>query len=239
MRGGARHSVAGHDAVRQGPVPLPLELALTALAVIVVAFGLKTFVMQSFYIPSSSMEDTFFADDRIVVSKLAPGLLDVHRGDIVVFRDPGGWSSNHPVASESGLVAWLHGAAQALGLAPEEADDFIVKRVIGVAGDTVACLGPGAPVTVNGQPLDETYLKEGVWPSEMAFSVVVPPDSLWVMGDNRASSWDSRYHQDSALGGAVALDRVVGVANLRLWPPGRFAILRNPGAVFEYVPELP
>jgi signal peptidase I len=212
-------------------------MAFTALVVVVASFALKTFVVQSFYIPSQSMEDTLLINDRITVSKLAPGPLAVHRGDIVVFHDPGGWSDGQvALPSERGFGAWLHGVAQALGFAPESADDYIVKRVIGLGGDTVACAGPGQPVTVNGWPLAETYLKPGVEPSAVAFSVKVPDGAFWLMGDNRARSTDSRFHQDQALGGAVAVDRVVGVAKARLWPLSRLDLLRNPGAVFEDVP---
>jgi signal peptidase I len=214
-----------------------LELAFTALVVVVVSFVLKTFVVQSFYIPSESMEDTLLVNDRVMVSKLAPGLFDVHRGDIVVFHDPQGWSNDTlDLPGDSGVWAWLHGAAQSLGLAPESADDFIIKRVIGLPGDQVACDGYGVPVAVNGQPLEEPYLKAGVEPSDVAFSVEVPTDALWVMGDNRANSWDSRYHQEQALGGAIPSEKVVGVAKLRLWPLSRLGVLRNPGDVFRDVP---
>jgi signal peptidase I len=218
-------------------IGLGWELAFTALAVVVASFVLKTFVLQSFFIPSESMEDTLAVDDRIVVTKLAPGMLDVHRGDVVVFADPGGWvTTSLDLPDSSGLVAGLHGVAQALGFAPESSKDFLVKRVIGVGGDQVACEGWGQPVTVNGVPLAEPYLKPGVEPSAVAFSVTVPPDSVWVMGDNRANSADSRFHQDQALGGAVSLDDLVGVAQVRLWPLSRFGLLRNPGDVFSAVP---
>jgi signal peptidase I len=212
------------------------ELAFTALVVVVASFALKTFVIQSFYIPTSSMEDTLLVDDRITATKLAPALLDVHRGDVVVFHDPDGWAGTAELPQERGPSAWIHGVAQALGLAPESSDDFIVKRVIGLPGDRVECAGAGAPVSVNGQPLDETYLKAGVDPSDVAFDVEVPPDSLWLMGDNRAASADSRFHIGDEFGGAVPIDRVVGVAQLRVWPFDRFGLLRNPGAVFRDVP---
>jgi signal peptidase I len=205
---------------------------------LVASFVLKTFVIQSFYIPSQSMEPTLQEDDRVVVSKLAPGPLKVHRGDIVVFRDPGGWSNEHsPLPEETGLGAWLLGFAQALGLAPVESDDFLIKRVIGLPGDQVSCVGAGEPVTVNGVPLDETYVMPGADPSLRDFSVRVPPDALWVMGDNRPESADSRFHQDQDLGGAIAVEDVVGVAKVRLWPLNRLALLRNPGAVFAAVPN--
>jgi signal peptidase I len=211
------------------------------LATLVASFVLKTFVIQSFYIPSQSMEPTLLINDRVVVSKLAPGPLKVHRGDIVVFHDPGGWSDAvSALPEDTGLGAWLHGFAQALGLAPSSSDDYLIKRVIGVAGDEVACESADARLTVNGVPIDETYTASGgcvaATAGEGSFSVVVPPDAVWVMGDNRGDSLDSRYHQSDPLGGAVVLDDVVGVAQLRLWPPSRLALLRNPGAVFAPIP---
>jgi signal peptidase I len=237
LRGGGRHSLARPAGGRPGAAQLGLELAFTALVVVVAAFALKTFVVQTFYIPSKSMQDTLQIDDRITVSKLAPGLFDVHRGDIVVFHDPGGWSDGQAaLPAARGFGAWVLGVVQALGFAPESANDFLVKRVVGQPGDVVACAGPGQPVTVNGVALDEVYLKPGVEPSAVAFSVRVPADAFWVMGDNRANSMDSRYHQDQALGGAIPAGNVVGVAKARLWPLSRAAVLRNPGAVFEGVP---
>jgi signal peptidase I len=204
---------------------------------LVASFVLKTFVIQSFYIPTQSMEPTLQADDRVVVSKLAPGPFRVHRGDVVVFRDPGGWSSQQAaLPDQTGLSAWLLGFAQALGLAPASSEEFIIKRVIAVAGDQVACDGSGAPVTVNGAALHETYIMPGAEPSQMAFSVQVPPNAVWVMGDNRPESADSRFHQDQELDGAVALEDVVGVAKVRLWPLSRFSLIRNPGTVFAQVP---
>ncbi|MDR3106961.1 MAG: signal peptidase I [Bifidobacteriaceae bacterium] len=238
LRGGARH-----DSGRVKAAPLVyrsiwVDIGFTLLATLVASFVLKTFVIQSFYIPSESMEPTLLNDDRVVVSKLAPGVFDVHRGDIVVFSDPGGWSSQHSaLPDQTGLGAWLLGFTQALGLAPASSEDFLIKRVIGVAGDEVACAGGGDPVTVNGVALDETYVVPGAEPSISAFTVEVPPDSVWVMGDNRPRSGDSRLHQSDGQGGAVALDDVVGVAKVRLWPLSRFALLRNPGEVFAAVPD--
>ncbi|MDR1633480.1 MAG: signal peptidase I [Bifidobacteriaceae bacterium] len=238
LRGGARHGSGQTQEVPLVYRSIWADIGLTLLATLVASFVLKTFVIQSFYIPTQSMEPTLQEDDRVVVSKLAPGPLTVHRGDIVVFRDPGGWSSqNTPLPEETGVGAWLLGFAQALGLAPVDSDDYLIKRVIGVAGDEVACAGEGAPVTVNGVPLDETYIMPDAEPSISPFSVVVPPDALWVMGDNRPRSADSRFHQDQELGGAIALDGVVGVAMVRLWPLDRLSLLRNPGQVFAAVPD--
>ena len=215
------------------------ELAFVVLVVLVASFALKTFVIQTFWIPSHSMDITLEPNDRVMVTKLAPGLLSIHRGDIVVFHDPGGWAgqSGSPDEQKGRAASLVLGVAQALGLAPTSSEEFLIKRVIGLPGDTVSCEGSSAPVLVNGVALDETYLHPGVQPSSMAFDIEVPKDAIWVMGDNRDNSADSRAHQDQDLNGAVAIDQVVGVAQLRTWPLSRFGLLRNPGAVFAEVPN--
>jgi signal peptidase I len=223
------------------------EIAFVVLAALVLSFVLKTFLVQSFFIPSQSMENTFLEDDRVMVSKLAPGPFGVHRGDIVVFADPG-WLSGPELPRETGMAAWLSGAMQALGLAPSTADSYLIKRVIGTGGDRVECVlsdedvdGNGqmdGKIAVNGVTLDEeVYLKPGEIPCEAELNVLVPEGSLWLMGDNRGHSGDSRAHQNLPGGGAVELDKVVGVAKVRTWPLNRLALLRNPGAVFSSVPE--
>jgi signal peptidase I len=241
-RAGGRHRAPGRRSTKaeSGPwgVRLAKDVAFVVVTAIILSFLLKTFLIQSFYIPSESMEPTLELDDRVVVTKLAPGLLDVNRGDIVVFRDPGHWVSQRSLEPEAGAVTgFFRSVAQAIGLAPSDSTDYLIKRVIGVAGDHVACRGQGAPVTVNGVALDELYIYPGDVPSIDAFDVIVPPNAVWVMGDHRSRSADSRSHQDGALNGAVSLDLVVGVAQVRSWPFNRIDLLRNPGTVFEDVPN--
>ncbi|MCL2787528.1 MAG: signal peptidase I [Micrococcales bacterium] len=221
------------------------EVGFVVLAALVLSFVLKTFFIQSFYIPSQSMESTLLKEDRVMVTKLAPGPFGVHRGDVVVFSDPGGWLNSSPELTQlTGASAWIHGALQAIGLAPMSEEAFLIKRVIGVGGDTVECVitGEGFPadgvIEVNGVELHETYVKEGESPCLSPFRVTVPEDALWLMGDNRGNSGDSRFHdQGPPLHGAVQLKAVVGVAKLRTWPLNRITFMKNPGSVFKDVPE--
>ena len=212
------------------------ETAIIVVSALVLSVVIKTFLVQAFYIPSGSMEDTLDIGDRVLVNKLAPGPLDVHRGDVVVFLDPGGWLQQRtPTPSEG----WQGAAGDFLvfiGLMPQDSGEHLIKRVIGLPGDTVECCDAQGRLVVNGIALDEPYLAAGAVPSEIAFSVVVPPDSLWVMGDNRQNSQDSRYQQGNPGGGSVPIENVVGVAFLTVWPVDRWTALRNPGETFAGVP---
>lgn len=234
-----------------GPVPIsggaaaepgrPGALRATYLAVrevalvLIIAMGLsliiKTFLVQAFYIPSASMEDTLGIGDRILVNKLSPGPLDLRRGDIVVFKDPGGWLAP-PVPPQDGpLQSAARSALTFVGLLPSDSGEHLIKRVIGLPGDTVA-RGADGRLTVNGTPIDETYLHPGDEPSMEEFTVTVPAGRLWVMGDHRSVSQDSRFHRDIA-DGTVPIDNVVGEAFVVVWPLNRLHLLPNPEAVFE------
>ncbi|WP_420836420.1 signal peptidase I [Cellulomonas endophytica] len=210
------------------------ETAIILVSALVLSWLVKTLLVQAFYIPSPSMSDTLVENDRILVSKLTPGPFDLHRGDIVVFSDPGGWLGGPDPDADPGflreVMTWV-------GLLPADSDEHLVKRLIGLPGDRVASAGAGAPVTVNGVPLDEPYLAPGAQPSEIAFDQVVPDGSLWVMGDNRQQSSDSRYNLGSAGGGFVPVEDVVGVAFVTVWPLDRATVLRNPSGTFAEVPE--
>ncbi len=213
------------------------ETAIILVSALVLSWLIKTLLVQAFFIPSSSMHDTLVEDDRIMVSKLTPGPFDLERGDIVVFKDPGGWLEGQKPVEATGWRGALNDVLTFVGLYPQDAGEHLVKRVIGLPGDRVACAGPGEPVTVNGVALDEPYLAEGAIPSQMAFDVTVPPDSLWVMGDNRQRSSDSRLHQGDPGGGAIPVDNVVGKAFVLVWPLDRATVLHNPGDTFEDVPD--
>jgi len=182
------------------------------------------------------MEDTFAVGDRVLVSKLAPGPLDVSRGDVVVFVDPGGWLEP-PADTRHQLPRGVEGVPTFVGLLPQNAGEHLIKRIIGLGGDTVECCDADGRITVNGVGVDEPSLKPGVSPSDTEFSVTVPENHLWLMGDNRSNSQDSRAHQGDPGGGAVPMRNVVGTAVLILWPFDSWTVLRNPGDTFAEVPE--
>lgn len=220
---------------KRGPVAsFVRETAIILLSAIVLSLVVKTFFAQAFFIPSASMHDTLLEGDRVLVNKLAPGPFDLNRGDIVVFADPGGWLPESTGTSTN----VVQDALILIGLMPQQSEDHLIKRVIGLPGDVVASAGDGSPITVNGVAIDESeYLAPGVSPSDIAFEITVPEDSLWVMGDNRQQSADSRWHLGDAGGGSIPIDDVVGVAFVTLWPFDRVGLLRNPGDVFADVPD--
>jgi len=197
-----------------------------ALAVAVIT---KTFFVQSFFVPSGSMQPLLqggepgSTDDRILVEKVSYWNGDIARGDVVVFDDSQGWLG---VLGQQPTDP-LRTALEAFGLFPT--GGHLVKRVIGLPGDTVACCDAKGRVTVNGEALDEgDYLGEGTRPSEVDFSVDVPEDHLWMMGDNRQNSQDSRAHIREPGGGFVPVDDVVGKVQAIVWPADRFRLVQRP-----------
>ena len=205
------------------------ELPITLVVALLLSLLVKTFLLQAFLIPSASMEDTLLIHDRVLVNKLADKADEIHRGDVVVFRDPGGWL---PAANSGngGVRAAIHNALVFVGVAPSTSARDLVKRVIGVGGDRIACCDSEKRITVNGVPLTEPYLYPGdrKAPSLAAFSVRVPQGRLWVMGDHRSASADSRFHLGDPGGGFVPVDDVVGRAFARVWPLRRAGWLRQP-----------
>ncbi|WP_242090380.1 signal peptidase I [Curtobacterium sp. DN_7.5] len=187
------------------------DLAIIVVAALIASFLVKTFLVRSFYIPSESMEDTLLVGDRVLVNELVPGLVPVRRGDVVVFTDPGGW------------------------LGTGQGDDLI-KRVIGLPGDRVSCCGTDGRLSVNGKEVDEPYVVLEPGSDRVSgtdFDVTVPKGHLWVMGDNRYDSADSRAH------GSVPVDDVVGRAFVTTWPVSRWTVLSRYGDDWDAVPDHP
>jgi len=203
-------------------LPVWQESILLVATAMVMAVVVKTFFLQAFYIPSESMEPTMLVDDKILVQKVSYWGGDVKRGDVVVFDDPGGWLSGED-SRKAGNV--LQGALEKVGLFPT--GGHLIKRVVGVGGDTVKCCTDGK-LTVDGTPLDEPYVFDETATKDKTFEVKIRPGYLWVMGDNRGNSYDSRGHLGDPGGGQVSEDAVVGKAWVRVWPLGRAGFIHKP-----------
>ncbi|WP_405011415.1 signal peptidase I [Kitasatospora sp. NBC_01539] len=207
------------------------ELPILVGIALILALVIKTFFVQAFSIPSGSMEQTLKIGDRVLVDKLTPWFgSEPERGEVVVFHDPGGWLNDEPTQrSNSAVVRGIQNVFSFIGLMPSSDEKDLIKRVIAVGGDTVECQGSG-PVKVNGIALDEPYIFPGNTPcGEKPFGPVKVPDGrIWVMGDHRGDSLDSRYHQDQPGGGTVPVDNVVGRAFVVAWPIGDWATLPVP-----------
>ncbi len=215
------------------PMPLWQESILLLGLALVLAIVIKSLFVQAFYIPSPSMEPQFVKNDRILVQKVSYwGSASPSRGDIVVFADPGGWLDAGESAAPHSPVTRL---MEKIGLYPT--GGHLVKRVIGVGGDRVVCCDSQGRITVNGHALDEkSYLPEGTAPSQIKFDVKVPKNHLWMMGDNRGFSYDSRGHMGGPGGGFVDQDLVVGKVFTLIWPAGRAQFIHRP-KTFEGVPD--
>ena len=226
---------------RRGWLTFLRDVIIIVLVAVLVSFLVKTFLVRSFYIPSGSMESTLMVNDRILVDEVTPQFGGYERGDIVVFRDPGGWLPVSTDPPRSPIVEAVDWSLSLVGLSAPDSDDHLVKRIIGMPGDHVVCCNTIGQISVNDVPIDETdYLKlptAGSPASADDFDVVVPDDRLWVLGDNRYSSKDSRYNQDQPGKGFVPVGNVVGRAFLITWPFDRFGMLDFHHDVFSGVPE--
>jgi signal peptidase I len=213
------------------------ELPVLFVIALVIALLIKSFVVQAFYIPSSSMENTLNIGDKVLVNKLVYHFRPIEPGDIVVFNGAGSWDPVPPSGQGSSnplgrlydvtLGGIYHSILGLFGTAPGQ-EDFI-KRVVGVPGDRVACCNARGDVTVNGVPLQEqSYLYPGNVPSTTRFSITVAGGRLWVMGDHRAVSYDSRGHTMDPGDGTIPESMVIGRAFMIAWPPGRWRVLSVP-----------
>lgn len=209
------------------------ELAVVVVIALVLSVLVRTFLVQAFYVPSRSMEQTLLVDDRIIASKITSQVRGVHRGEVVVFHDPGEWLSD-PI-EPTGARATLRTLLVWIGLLPTRTGDDLVKRVIAVGGDRVVCCDDDGRITVNGHSLDESgYLPADQPTDQVRFDVTVPEGRLFMMGDNRGDSEDSRFHMDLNLGTVPVAD-VVGRVVVRIWPLSRIATLPVP-SVFAGIP---
>jgi signal peptidase I len=203
---------------------LPILVAVALLLAVLI----KTYALQAFFIPSGSMENTLDINDRVLINKIVYDLRGIHRGDIVVFNGDGSWNPGSVPVSSNFFSEFFTNLAGMFGFGHPAA--IYVKRVIGLPGDRVACCDTQGRVTVNGVPLGEaSYLYPGDSPSLIRFNIVVPANRLWVMGDHRYVSDDSRGHLGDPGGGTVPRSAVLGRAFIIIWPPSRWRVLPIPG----------
>lgn len=227
---------------RRGVLAFLRDVLVIILIAALVSFVVKSFIVRSFYIPSGSMERTLLIDDRILVDELSPRWAGYDRGDVVVFEDPGGWLPPAPQSpARPPLVEATDWILTFVGLSTSDAQNHLVKRLIGLPGDHIVCCNTLGQITINGSPIDElAYLnlpQGDTAASNTDFDVTVPANSIWVMGDNRDRSQDSRAHQELPGGGFVPLGDVVGRAFLTTWPLDRFGLIDTHDEVFRSVPE--
>ena len=194
------------------------ELPVLVVVALVVSLLIKSFLVQFFYIPSGSMENTLQIKDRVAVNKIPFISKSISRGDVVVFRDPNNWLPEIVDYGTNKYVAKAKSALVAVGVLPNPAKQYLVKRVIGVAGDHVVCCTKNGKLSINDVEVTEPYIYAGNKPSEMTFDVTVPEGKIWVMGDHRGASADSRYHQEDVNKGFVPVSKVTGRVVAVIWP---------------------
>ena len=204
------------------------ELPILVVVALAVSLVIKSFLVQFFYIPSGSMENTLQVNDRVAVNKVPFISKSINRGDVVVFRDPDNWLPEPYTGDGNKYLAKIKEGLVAVGVLPNPAKQYLVKRVIGVAGDKVECCAKSKKLMINGVEIDEPYIFAGNSPSDTKFNVTVPEGKVWVMGDHRGASADSRFHQDDINQGMVPTSKVTGRVIGIIWP------IKNLGIVSSY-----
>ena len=207
------------------------ELPVLIVVALVLALVIKTYAIQAFFIPSGSMQNTLAIGDRVLINKVVYHVRGMARGDIVVFNGDGSWDVTPPPGSSNVFSKFVGDLEDIVGANHD--NNVYIKRVIGLPGDHVACCNAQGQITVNGVALTEgSYLYPGNAPSSTPFNITVPPGRLWVMGDHRAISYDSRGHMGDPGGGTIPESAVMGRAFVIIWPPSRWGFLNIP-ATFE------
>jgi signal peptidase I len=201
------------------------ELPILVILALVVSLLIKSFLVQFFYIPSGSMENTLQIKDRVAVNRIPFIGNDISRGDVIVFRDPAGWLPEASSDSGNRITSAIHEGLVIVGVVPNPAKQYLVKRVIGVAGDKV--VAKDQVLTINGKPTSEPYIFSGNTPSDTDFNITVPEGKVWVMGDHRGASGDSRFHQDDVNNGMVPVERITGRVFAKIWPLSRIGFVSS------------
>jgi len=208
------------------------EILIIIVIAIIISFVIRTFFFRAFLIPSGSMEQTLQVNDRIFVNLLVDSEEQLDRGDVIVFEDQHGWL---PLA-ETEPGAFVQ-ALEFIGLYPSSSEQHLVKRIIGMSGDHITVDEDSRNLVVNGVEIHEPYLQPDVAGSDIDFEVTVPEGELWMMGDNRSDSGDSRSHTNGPNDGFVEIDQVVGRAEVIAWPIDRWGSAGSNNEPFEQVPE--
>jgi signal peptidase I len=201
------------------------ELPILVALAIIVSLVIKSFFVQFFFIPSGSMENTLQINDRVAVNRLPFFHDNIERGDVIVFRDPAGWLADPYESSGNRVIGAIKDGLVLVGIVPNPAKQYLVKRVIGVAGDQV--IAKDKVLTINGEKTQEPYIFAGNTPSDTDFNVTVPAGKVWVMGDHRGASGDSRVHQDDINNGMVPVDKITGQAFAIIWPLNRLGVISS------------
>jgi len=211
------------------------EWTFVLFIALICSFVVKTFLFNIFFVPSGSMENTLHVGDRIVANVATSHFTELKRGDIVIFEDTQGWLPREQNQNEPNAV---QAALAATGILSDSSSRHMVKRVIGLPGDTIECCGADGKIKINGQTIDETYLKQDsssplVPGAAKDFKVTVPEGGIWVMGDNRDYSADSRYHMELPSNGVVWQDDVVGTVTVIAWPLNRIGLIESEKDTFN------